>query len=638
MKLNRLVRAGALGAALACSGIAVANPALAAGTDAAHQAGSAFAKARASVSAGTASDLGVIAEIGVGANPWGVAFTPNGMFALSVDSGAGTVSKINARDRSTSTIPVGRTPYNVAVSPDGSYAYVPNNGSDSVTRINLADDTTTTIALAPGAAPIGIAISPDGSYAYVTNNGTNSVTRINLADNTTTSIPVGVSPRGVAISKDGSFAYVANTGTADLTRIDTRNDTTTSIPVGVTDLSGVAISPDGSFAYVTHAGLNVMTRINSDGSPASNVVVGADAHSVAFSPDGSVAYVAARGSNVVTAVSSADGSTTLIPVSGPTGVAFSPDGSFAYATEYLAGKVAVIARGVAEVTDVRVDHSTTPPTLHGIGSPGAGVSVKDTSGGMLGTATVSQDGSWTIALSGPPRSDGLVDVVQTVAGVESAPHRVDVSRVVAAPVFVSVDTATAPPTLHGTGEKGATVQAEDSKGNSIGQVAVDSSGNWTLHLSGWPQSDGKVRLTQTIGGSTSEAATATIPVVIPALPVPTVDLKSTPPLMTGTGAEPGATIVVTDSNGNKVAETTAALDGRWSVELPKGIDPKTSMQIVQVVNGTDSLPTEFTLVDAPAVDLGVATASLASAGAGVAGLLLLRRRRVSGQTAASDRT
>ncbi len=73
------------------------------------------------------------------------------------------------------TIGVGSSPEGVAVSPDGNRAYVTNfNSPGSVSVINTA--TNHVIAtITVGSYPSGVAVSPDGNRAYVTNPFSGSV-------------------------------------------------------------------------------------------------------------------------------------------------------------------------------------------------------------------------------------------------------------------------------------------------------------------------------------------------------------------------------------------------------------------------------------------------------------------------------
>ena len=75
------------------------------------------------------------------------------------------------------TITVGADPPGVAVSPDGMTAYVTNNGSSTVSVI---DTTTNTVidTIAVGANPFGVAVSPDSLVVYVANLGDNTVSVI----------------------------------------------------------------------------------------------------------------------------------------------------------------------------------------------------------------------------------------------------------------------------------------------------------------------------------------------------------------------------------------------------------------------------------------------------------------------------
>ena len=123
----------------------------------------------------------------VGTNPRGIAYvqTANGPRVYVANSGAGTVSVINAStnkliDTKPSTaltvdpISVGSAPQQIAVSPDGTRVYVTNQSSNSVSVINTATNALDGAAIAVGSKPAGIALSADGSTLYVA-NGDDSV-------------------------------------------------------------------------------------------------------------------------------------------------------------------------------------------------------------------------------------------------------------------------------------------------------------------------------------------------------------------------------------------------------------------------------------------------------------------------------
>lgn len=188
--------------------------------------------------------------IPVGAQPFGVAITPDGATAFVSDQSAGSVTPIDlASGQPGPPIPVGSSPSGLAVTPDGKMLYVVDSGSNAVTPISTA----TRLPAAPiavGSTPYAIAITADGSQAFVTNTASDTVTPIALATNTAgaaIALPAGDGPGGITISPDGSTAYV------------TSYTTGTVIPFGTTaghpvqpSLSGFN-SPLGAVAAVTPA-------------------------------------------------------------------------------------------------------------------------------------------------------------------------------------------------------------------------------------------------------------------------------------------------------------------------------------------------------------------------------------------------
>ncbi|MCD2158387.1 YncE family protein, partial [Rhodococcus cerastii] len=71
-----------------------------------------------------------------------------------------------AADTVVATVGVGGRPDGVAITPDGAHAYVVNYGSSSVSVIDTATNTVTA-TVGVGNRPTGVAITPDGAHAYV---------------------------------------------------------------------------------------------------------------------------------------------------------------------------------------------------------------------------------------------------------------------------------------------------------------------------------------------------------------------------------------------------------------------------------------------------------------------------------------
>ena len=104
----------------------------------------------------------------------------------------------------TATIPTGTgaEPEGVAVSPDGSTVYVANTGNGDVSVISTATDTVTATIGTIGSAPVGVAVSRDGRTAYAANAASDDVLVISTATNTVTAtIPVGTAPFAVAATE-----------------------------------------------------------------------------------------------------------------------------------------------------------------------------------------------------------------------------------------------------------------------------------------------------------------------------------------------------------------------------------------------------------------------------------------------------
>ncbi|WP_170253031.1 retention module-containing protein, partial [Vogesella mureinivorans] len=132
------------------------------------------------------------------------------------------------------------------------------------------------------------------------------------------------------------------------------------------------------------------------------------------------------------------------------------------------------------------------------------------------------------------------------------------------------------PLLTGTGEAGATVVISNAAGQVIATTVVASNGTWSVE-STVALPDGSTGLTavatDTSGNTASSAATAVIDTTTTVTIENVGPTRDTTPLLSGTG-EAGATIVVSDKDGNVIGTATVGTDGRWSVEssrpLPEG--------------------------------------------------------------------
>ncbi|HHM8894467.1 TPA: Ig-like domain-containing protein, partial [Pseudomonas aeruginosa] len=236
--------------------------------------------------------------------------------------------------------------------------------------------------------------------------------------------------------------------------------------------------------------------------------------------------------------------------------------------------------------------------LSGTAEPGSSVTLTDGNGNPIGQTTADANGNWSFTPSTPLPDGTVVNVVaRDAAGNSSPPASVTVDAV--APATPTVDPSNGT-TLSGTAEPGATVTLTDGNGNPIGQVTADGSGNWTYTPS-TPIANGTVVnvVAQDAAGNSSPGASVTVDSQAPAAPVLNPSNGTT---LSGT-AEPGATVTLTDGNGNPIGQVTADGSGNWS------FTPGTPLANGTVVNATASDPTGNTSAPASTTVDSVAPAA-----------------------------
>ncbi|ERZ27903.1 hypothetical protein Q003_03327 [Pseudomonas aeruginosa CF27] len=236
--------------------------------------------------------------------------------------------------------------------------------------------------------------------------------------------------------------------------------------------------------------------------------------------------------------------------------------------------------------------------LSGTAEPGSSVTLTDGNGNPIGQTTADANGNWSFTPSTPLPDGTVVNVVaRDAAGNSSPPASVTVDAV--APATPTVDPSNGT-TLSGTVEPGSSVTLTDGNGNPIGQVTADGSGNWTYTPS-TPIANGTVVnvVAQDAAGNSSPGASVTVDSQAPAAPVLNPSNGTT---LSGT-AEPGATVTLTDGNGNPIGQVTADGSGNWS------FTPGTPLANGTVVNATASDPTGNTSAPASTTVDSVAPAA-----------------------------
>ncbi|MBV5822536.1 BapA prefix-like domain-containing protein [Pseudomonas aeruginosa] len=257
--------------------------------------------------------------------------------------------------------------------------------------------------------------------------------------------------------------------------------------------------------------------------------------------------------------------------------------------------------------------------ISGTAEPGATVTLTDGSGNPIGQVTADGSGNWSFTPTTPLPNGTVVNATATDAsGNTSAGSSVTVDSVAPATPVINPSNGT---TLSGTAEPGATVTLTDGSGNPIGQVTADGSGNWSFTPS-TPLADGTVvNATATDpAGNTGGQGSTTVDAIAPA--TPTVNLSNGSSL-SGT-AEPGSTVILTDGNGNPIAEVTADGSGNWTYTPSTPIANGTVVNVVAQDAASNSSPPATVTVDssappAPVINPsnGVVISGTAEAGATV---------------------
>ncbi|WIB42073.1 Ig-like domain-containing protein [Curtobacterium sp. MCLR17_058] len=257
------------------------------------------------------------------------------------------------------------------------------------------------------------------------------------------------------------------------------------------------------------------------------------------------------------------------------------------------------AGNTSEETKTTVDIDTKAPTapvvtspsdladgtgpITGTAEPGSTVIIRDEDGNELGRGEANDDGNFSIELD-EPLNDGehkLELVAQDDAGNESNPTdtTVDVdTEAPTAPVVTSpsdLDNGKGP--ITGTAEPGSTVIIRDEDGNEIGRGETNDDGDFSIELDE-PLDDGEHKLeliAEDKAGNTSEETTTTVDVDTEAPTAPVVtspkDLDNGKGPITGT-AEPGATVIIRDEDGNEIGRGETNDDGDFSIELDEPLD------------------------------------------------------------------
>lgn len=293
-------------------------------------------------------------EVGPHSSP--IARSPDGAEIWAVAADFGGVSVFDAANQGATLgfVPTGADPRGLAITPDGKLVLVANLGAGTVSVIDRATRAVQA-ELEVGVEPFGVVIAPDGKKAYVSVGADPAIVRIDLAsrrvDKRFTDLPI--KPRGIAIWGKGAGAKLFVT---HFTPIDVPEAARASLEshravLTVLDLPGLsgarqltlppvasdrfpaavpvlmqAVVPRGDRLYLPSFGANTdrpVGQVKRD-----RTLLGFETTS-----QGLLTVVSAS-DEVVLTDESANLSTPGNPISGPYHIAFTPDDDTAFITSY----------------------------------------------------------------------------------------------------------------------------------------------------------------------------------------------------------------------------------------------------------------------------------------------------------------
>jgi YVTN family beta-propeller protein len=293
----------------------------------------------------------LLRTIAVGAEPEGVAVSPDGRTVYVANQSSHVLSVINAGTRRVTAVPLRNTPRFVATSRDGRQVFVSMYENDkSGSGVAVVDGTRAKVLryLSTGVQPYALSVSPEGDL-WVPIHSEHRVEVYTAGDQQAAGqINVPANPHAVGFSADQLRAFTPNHESNVVSVIDMRSDRLLkSIPVSKSPHS-LAVSPDGRTVLVAGYDANTADLIDAVTLKRTGPFkVGKQPQSVAFAADGAHAYVVNEGDNTVSVVDGHTGRVTSTVKVGrsPRTVAVSPDGRLAYVSNGDDNTVTVLTVG-----------------------------------------------------------------------------------------------------------------------------------------------------------------------------------------------------------------------------------------------------------------------------------------------------
>jgi YVTN family beta-propeller protein len=180
--------------------------------------------------------------------PKALACSPDGslLYIALATAESGEVLSIDTRSKKvTAGTKVGADPSGIAVSPDGGTIFTADYGSNSVSILQ-ASPLSLSGTVGTGSGPVRIAIAPNGKKVFVTNKKADTLSILSgTTFDSIETVKTGKEPLGVAVAADGLTAYTANSadGTVSIVDVKTCTEIRRIAPHPLSRPFGIAIKP-----------------------------------------------------------------------------------------------------------------------------------------------------------------------------------------------------------------------------------------------------------------------------------------------------------------------------------------------------------------------------------------------------------
>jgi YVTN family beta-propeller protein len=294
----------------------------------------------------------IVANVGLGSIPEGVAYDPVSNDLYIADELNNAVEVVSATDDTeVANLPVGSEPVGVAYDGANGDIVVTNYGSANVTFIS---GSTNSIEANPGVgnAPADVAYDSANGNLYVTNDNDNTVTVLNGESGSLVgTVYVGSEPYGIAYDSLTNQLFVANSLSGNVSVIAGTNDTVVASPGVGTAPVGVAFDPANGDVYVTDLISGDLSVISGQtDSTLGSVAVGSLPFGVAYDSDNGMVYAALEGADAAAVVWTGNNSLAAVVPLGttePRDVGFDPGLGTVYVSSIDPNILSVIAGGFA---------------------------------------------------------------------------------------------------------------------------------------------------------------------------------------------------------------------------------------------------------------------------------------------------